>query len=166
MRRGRRALSSNNSLDLTPMLDVVFLVLFVVVIAYAKTGSQAAISETELENTIHAYEHATEQYAQLLDKVELLTLSCTYSSNYPRYRAVTVLSDGEPNPKYQDNFDNNTRRTHMEKLKIFLEEYIAAHTDKLIFVELDDSNVLHKDYEDISVIISKLKEKYPETVRG
>ena len=107
MKRGRNRSSSNSTLDMTPMLDVVFLVLFIVVMAYAKAGTSTIISETEYENKVSSYEYATEQYNKLLEKVELLTITCTYNTNYNRFRSVTILSDGEIEPKYQDSFEDS-----------------------------------------------------------
>ena len=166
MKRGRNRSSSNSTLDMTPMLDVVFLVLFIVVMAYAKAGTSTIISETEYENKVSSYEYATEQYNKLLEKVELLTITCTYNTNYNRFRSVTILSDGEIEPKYQDSFEDSNRRAHMEKLKVFLENYAMDHSEKILFIDLDDNNILHKDYEDISRMISLLKECFPDSVKG
>ena len=162
MRRNR---NTHAALDMTPLLDVIFLVLFTVIMAYAQVATEAIVTETDQENAVQAYQNAASQYDQLLDKVELLTITCTYNKNHPSHRTLRVLSEGVEEPKYQQAFDESNKIITFKQFEDQLNDMIKEKPEKLFFISCNDENILREDKQKILAIISRTANQYPDTVR-
>lgn len=163
----RRTRSSHGvTLDMTSLLDVVFIVLFIVVMAYAQIGNNKIVDDTDKENAVQAYIDAASKYDELLSKVELITVTCTYSHSSPENRSLTILSDGVVEPKYSVHFTDKNEDLIFNQVRSQLNGIVAENAHKIYFIECNDENIRDDDWRRITSIISELRDKYPESIRG
>ena len=93
------ASSPNSAIDLTSLLDVIFILLFIIIMAYAQ-ASQALKDETskiekerlDAQAAQEAYQQATERLDNIGERVLFVTVYCTYSESDPSLRSIQVVT--------------------------------------------------------------------------
>ncbi len=163
---------SNSSLDLTPLLDVIFIFLFIVIIGYFEASShetsekenlQQQNSElqqqiTELQSQEYDYvtmtqnyENSLSQYESLRKEVKIVQIFCNWNEdNVEGPRKLKVITpDGTIGP-YEVTEDN--KRTRFNVLENELKKYITNNIPK----SRDDSLGEKGDPNEFNIIILTL----------
>lgn len=157
----------NAAIDLTPLLDVIFIFLFVIMIAFTKLANEEKTSREEeiaqlqqelkehkaenyeLDTIVQSYEESIQQYQELDKMVKKITIFCNYDHNDPSTRTIKVLISGnEPItiPLSRDNSD-----TGFNRLTAILSEYIETNAKKNM---RDDNNPAADDASFIVIFLS------------
>ena len=180
MQRKNPGLSSlpNAPIDLTPLLDVIFIFLFVVIIGYSAKAQEAQaeaarkneLLSEEVENLKADLENETalrEMYEERLSeyendiiggRVKIVTISCNWNETDSRKRQIRVVtSDGgyDPISITADNQENGYAR-----LGQILEEYAKEHSDSVIILALDSERILHRDRIAINKLMDEIRANY------
>lgn len=153
-------------LDLTPLLDVIFIVLMVVM-------CQMSInSESEREKTVEAknaaeeaqakYEVATtqlENYENEDQLVAFITLNAMYEKNDPKTRHIRLAYNDET--LIEDIVI--TPETQEQAYGQFVEEitsFVQSKEGSPVLLSIDDSRILYRDYDRLEKEIASLQEAY------
>jgi biopolymer transport protein ExbD len=153
-------------LDLTPLLDVIFIVLMVVM-------CQMSInSESEREKTVEAknaaeeaqakYEVATtqlENYENEDQLVAFITLNAMYEKNDPKTRHIRLAYNDET--LIEDIVI--TPETQEQAYGQFVEEitsFVQSKEGSPVLLSIDDSRILYRDYRRLEQEIKSLRATY------
>lgn len=158
------ASSPNSAIDLTSLLDVIFILLFIIIMAYAQ-ASQALKDEKnkieqeslDAEAAQEAYQQATEQLDNIGERVLFVTVYCTYSESDPSLRSVQVVASNNETESFELNEKNES--TQFTRLKNHLGTLIDNNKDKAIFIDINTEQILRRDYERIDSIKQRLQEE-------
>lgn len=158
------ASSPNSVIDLTSLLDVIFILLFIIIMAYAQ-ASQALKDEKnkiaqetlDAEAAQEAYQQATEQLENVGERVLFVTVYCTYSESDPSLRSIQIVASNNETESFEINEKNES--TTFTRLKNHLETMIDNNKEKAIFIDINTEQILRRDYEAIDRIIQTLKEE-------
>ena len=158
------ASSPNSAIDLTSLLDVIFILLFIIIMAYAQ-ASQALKDETskieqerlDAKATQEAYQQATEQLDNIGERVLFVTVYCTYSESDPSLRSIQIVASNNETESFELNEKNES--TIFARLQNHLETLIDKNKEKTIFIDINTEQILRRDYERIDSIKQKLKEE-------
>ena len=169
---------SGAPVELTPLLDVIFICLFVVIIGYAQVASAAdrqreeevaaleeRVAQLEAESfdqeaAMKAYEDAAAAYEGTVigSRVMIVTVSCTYSSHDALTRQIRIMtSDKEFDPI---QIRTGSEKTGFSRLSRLLEDYILSHKDQVVVLSLNTDSILVRDKEAASRVLQDLAEKY------
>lgn len=167
MRRKRKR-RGDLAIDLTSLLDVIFIVLLVV-ICYASGLSDSAIErEAEAEAMINeaneskkVYNQMTEVTNSLTDYVGVIVIRIPPDENNYKKRSVLVLENGEQEIQNYQLIGNDTV-DEQQQLYEFLDGYISDHDERPVIISLNDrdEDILYRDEKAMLDIISKLKESH------
>lgn len=178
----------NAPIDLTSLMDVVFIFLFIVILAYANLqATKDEKSKQELdeirqelkryqneafdyESIKDAYNESLAEYEDFTDCVSKVSLSCPYDDNNKPHRKVTISFDPEHSQKVFDLTNDNSSEV-FEQLKRELEEYITMRQEStfnseksegegLVFIYLSMKQILWTDTNKIKGIINEIMEQY------
>lgn len=170
-------------IDLTPLLDVIFIVLIVVLAGRdsmnASTDQKKADAEQryieaeqmqeeasqEIEDmmaSVKTYENQLEIYEELNEKFNVITVVSNYALNDRTYRRVKVKANGNEPLVWELNPSNSEKSWNEFKTKIedIIKEDLTKETIISIKVE-EDEKMLYRDYEKMKNIINELQESYP-----
>ena len=171
---------SGAPIELTPLLDVIFICLFVVIIGYAQVASareqkaeekiqalqeEIAVLEAESfdqEAAVKAYEDAAAAYegSVIGSRVMIVTVSCTYSSRDAAVRQIRVLS---PDREFEAiSVTSSNEKTAFARLSRLLEDYIRAHPDTVVVLSLNTDAILVRDKEAAEAVLYGLADKYDD----
>lgn len=179
MRRNPGSSSLPNApIDLTPLLDVIFIFLFVVIIGYA-AKAQAVEAEAqsrneqlteeveELKAQLAEQEALRESYEERLadyendvigGRVKIVTIYCTWDEEDSTKRKIRVLtSDKNYDPV---NLTAENQENGYARLNQLLVDYITGNRDSVVVLSLNTEKILHRDRTAISEMIDKLTRKY------
>lgn len=173
MNRGKGKGAAEIFWDLTPLLDVIFIVLFLVMQqsggAARQAQEDAAALRGALEQTAAAYAEAAEEAASvrgLLDSYSLLeesavciSLQIRRAPEEPgRREAVLTYGDGERRsvPITWDTMETAERRLRRE-----LEELAARAQDAPVFIRFsyDSAEIYRRDYELAGAVLRALTQE-------
>ena len=163
-------------IDLTPLLDVIFIVLIVVLAGqdtfqaeadqkFAEAQEIQEDAEQELEDmmaSVKTYENQLEIYEELNEKYNVITVVSNYALNDRTYRRVKVKANGNEPLLLELNPSNSERSWAEFKTKIedIVKEDLTKETIISIKVE-EGEKMLYRDYEKMKSIINELQGSYP-----
>ncbi len=164
----------NAPFDLTPLLDLIFLVLFIVIMGFARITDRnseeleqtqaelAAAKQVQLENVTEseAYQYVMNEYAssEFGNKLKVVTIYCTYAEaviNPVRSMKITA-----PDMEETYTFDDTTDDNAMNRLQGKLTTYINENPDYVIVLSVNTKKILRTDFNKIQRIINVLSENY------
>ena len=137
------ATTPNATIDLTSLLDVIFIFLFVIILAYAKIAAQKEVAyeeqiaqlqqelkehqaeSYELDTIIQSYEASVQQYQELDNLVKKITIYCNYDHNDPSTRTIKILMPGNEPITITLSKDNSD--TGFNRLEAILSEFIEEN---------------------------------------
>ena len=165
-----------NTIELTSLMDVIFIILMVVILGYAeKKGSIDDINSKKIsiENEIKAqedqlaeYEHEIEKQRsqleseQFFNQATFLTITAKYTPSNPKERSIVITENDIDNSIPIDVNDP-------EKSYTTLKETIggmASKTKELgkpVIINYSDEQVLYRDDVRIKEILIELMKNYP-----
>ncbi|MBO4414566.1 MAG: hypothetical protein J5824_01125 [Lachnospiraceae bacterium] len=166
-------------IDLTPLLDVIFIILLIVlatgdVYSQSAEGMMADAQEEsrnaqqirdDAEQKVAAYQTQIEAYESIDDYFSIITVSAGYDIRNRRNRTIRIKINDNDDKIYELNPSNTKDRTNGEwaKIKAFIEERIAADPDLPVILALNMKNedkMLYRDQEEILLIFDDLRTKY------
>lgn len=182
MKRKNPGPSSQNSapIELTPLLDVIFICLFVVIIGYAQVAAareqeaeeeiralQEEVAALEAESfdkeaAMKAYQDAAAAYegSVIGSRVMIVTVSCTYSARDAAVRQIRVLASDR---EYEAiPVTASSEKTAFARLSRLLEDYIRDHPDAVVVFSLNTDAILVRDKEAAETILQSLADKYDD----
>ncbi len=163
-------------IDLTSMLDIIFIVLLVLV-CYIKLSGNSVAEEREalkeqrkdLSRQQSIYEQQIEAINSKGEYVVFISVDSSFSEENPRKRNIFVLnsdkSNGKP-PEIPELDGQDINEGYME-LNSYLSDYIGKNKDKIIVLTYNegDKDILYTDEKEIDKIFTELQSAYPDNVR-
>lgn len=170
-------------IDLTPLLDVIFIVLIVVLAGrdtfnanveqkYAEAEqvqSEAEQKQIEAEQEINdmmasvkTYESQLEVFEELNDQFNVIAVSTYYKLQDRTYRNVIVKTFGNEPVAMELNPSNSDKV--WDRFKTIIEDVVKADETKetIISLKIEESEkTLYRDYEKMKNIINELQGIYP-----
>lgn len=177
MRRKKRR-NKDVIIDLTSLLDIVFIVLLVV-ICYASTlnfdnqlkASEWLNKETEYDNKAQTYQEMIKEMDDLKEFVGYVVIRIPYDKSDMngqsyRNRVIHVLEKGENEIKTYE-IQGNKKISEQSDLYKYLEDYIAQYGDKPIVISLNDKDedILYRDEKELNELVDKLQEEHGNIYR-
>ena len=156
-------------LDLTSLLDVIFIVLMVVMCHSMATAVEAEskVEDTagleaeldEVQDTLELYEAREEEILSVEDRVLFVNAYVDFDENDIKTRTIKLM--------YDESFEIDpitiTPDNESEMYESFenkLSSYLSEHSDMPILLTLDEENILYRDHERVMEIVDELKETH------
>lgn len=146
----------NAAIDLTSLLDVIFIFLFFIILAYSKLASQQEAPQPEYNEpaiTEHAYKESLVHFKELDKIVKKITVYCNYDHNDPTKRTIKVLTSNDD--PFTISLSKEKSNTGFNQLKEFLSEYIEKNMPK---EQSDENGSASTDGASFIVIFLSLNE--------
>ncbi len=128
-RRLDGATNPNSAIDLTPLLDIVFIVLFIVIIAYTNLAVKNESPETvpaKPDSDLVPSDVVDKQNQELDKIVKRITITCWYDDSIPGKRTIRVITPDKEYDPIEMNEENTDPYLQLEKiLRESIEKYRA-----------------------------------------
>ena len=161
-------------IDLTPLLDVIF-ILLIVVLCYQDNFSSEARAEiaaadekvaditdekarTDGENTLLSQQ--LETYENLNNYVDVITIYSNYQPSNRKYRNVYVqINAGDV---WEKELNPSNEKAVWSECKEYIEETLADNDEKPVVLSVKDEKMLYRDEQSIEKLYAdlELKNKY------
>ncbi len=154
--------------DLTPLLDVIFIVLMVVM-CNRSVGENKEIAELVKENDRLNSENrvlSDQIYAEENkdDLVSNVVLYADYESENPRTRHIW-LAHGEDSLTEPVTITPETEEEGFVRIREELEGYVTESTDKPVLIVLDESRILYRDQQSLDKMLDELDQNHTNLYR-
>ncbi len=172
MRSRNRKRREGILIDLTSLLDVIFILLLVVLCGGSVMQEQV---QKEAENAIDEAEQAkeyseekTQAYSDMLDAqnslqqfVWVASVSAPYDSNDFRIRHVMIVNE-EKEDLFEIDLVGNDVREQMKELQDQLSKYAQDHAGYPVIISFNenDDKILYRDEVEISKVLDDLRSTY------
>jgi len=174
MRRRRKGTGRDVLIDLTSLLDVMFIILLVVLWGQQNRNEDLLKMQAEAE---HAEAQAEAQYKlyeqqlEIADNVNQLVWAASvvvpYDENDVTKRTIMVLKEGQEIESFV--LSGNNVAASVAAFKDCLVTYIVANKDKPVILSLNDNddNILYRDEVMVTELFVELAKEYPNVyLRG
>lgn len=176
MRSNGRLKSIGQALiDLTPLLDVVFILLIVVLSAQTKYVADAntsvenareEVAETKEENDNlvsenEGLEENNKTYADLHNYVNVVTVFANYKPSNIRYRTIYLIVN-DKTPKEIDLNPSNGNQAWQE-CEETIEWYLENDPGKPMVYTIKNEKMLYRDESELEKMFERLSSKYTKT---
>ena len=167
MRLGKRSKSIAQVLiDLTPLLDVIF-ILLIVVLSYQDNFNKAAEEQltyavdyiddandkvAAADARVDTAEEQVENYAKLNDYVNVITINASYKPSNRKYRVIHVAVNADDMREIPLN-PSNTNEAWKE-CKVYVEQIISD--GKPTILSIKNEKMLYRDEESIMKMYEEL----------
>lgn len=167
MRRKRRGSGRDVLIDLTSLLDVMFIILLIVMWGQNNTEDQlrqqqaeAEQAQVQTEQEYRLYKDQLETADSLNQLVWAVSVIVPYDETDVTKRQIQILKEGEQIESF-DLVGNRVTDT-VEKFKQSLVTYIEANKDKPVILSLneEDDYILYRDELMVKEIFSELSAEY------
>lgn len=147
-------------IDLTSLLDVIFIILLIVICNQQNITNKTQAQQKEASELIEQAESQLQLYNDQMESVDYLcivSVNARYEPDNVTARHISVQKKGE-DVEVIDMIGNNTEEP-LQKLQMMLEEYIDAHQGKPLILSLNenDEKILYRDEKAIQKIFNELK---------
>ena len=166
MKDRRNSDKFNIDLDLTSMLDVIFIILMVVMTSQLLNNAKETATAQELSAELEAAQADNKTYEMRLkdmenpdDRVAFVTLYANFEAADPKTRHIKLLlgedvaiEDLKLTPDNEDKiYEDFSKR---------LETYLEGYPDSPVLLTLDDSNILYRDHVRMEELLASVKEAH------
>jgi len=168
MKRKRKNNKNDIIIDLTSMLDVIFIVLLVVMVgqkvsAFKHEQENSDIAES-YNDAVNSYNDAAELYNDMMSTAKYFktaSIIVPYDEEEVYKRTIKIQFWGNEETEEIKLTGNDTERAFNEFYDS-LEKYILENSGNPVILSLndDDGKILYRDEKVISGIIMELSEKY------
>ena len=171
MRRYKRNKKNDIIIDLTSLLDVIFIVLLVVMAGQftASKNQENALADqqTEAESKIEEAENMIAVYEDMIDTMDnvnkyvvAVSIAVPYNKEELHKREIKLLAEGNE-LKSITLVGSETEEAFIE-LKETLESFIKSNPDSPVILSLndDDDKILYRDEKAITEILNELSGEY------
>ena len=162
--RGKRDNIGDILIDLTSLLDVIFIVLLVVLCSGQISSRQVAEEKIAMEKKEAEVDQKESLYRQQLDTAEelqqyvmIISVDASYDPSNIKERNIEVLISGNMEPDLFQLVGENTKEP-LEQLEERLHTCIDENADKHIILSLNenDERILYRDETALLSIFEKL----------
>lgn len=162
--RGKRDNIGDILIDLTSLLDVIFIVLLVVLCSGQISSRQVAEEKIAMEKKEAEVDQKESLYRQQLDTAEelqqyvmIISVDASYDPSNIKERNIEVLISGNMEPDLFQLVGENTKEP-LEQLEERLHTCIEENADKHIILSLNenDERILYRDETALLSIFEKL----------
>ena len=167
MRRKRRSSGNDIIIDLTSLLDVIFIVLLVVLCGQGSLNEGLLEKQKEVENAKQQAEMAYELYSDQLEMADSLnqyvwaiSVIVPYDEEEITKRQIVILKEGMEIEHFE-LIGNDVGRAR-EAFKESLLEFIREHKEKPVILSLNekDDNILYRDEVMVNEVFMELSEEF------
>ena len=174
MRRTRRSSKGDVLIDLTSLLDVIFIILLIVMwgqnsveinLKQAQAEAEDAMNQTKAEQMLY------EQQQELADGINQFVFAVSVVVPYDKedvtHRTIRILKEGEE----IENFDlvGNNVTDAVEAFRKSLVKYVEVNNGRPVILSLNerDDNILYRDEVMVTEIFYGLTKEYGNVyIRG
>ena len=167
MRKKRRNAGNGVLIDLTSLLDVIFILLLVVICGFSKKEIDTAEAKKSLDAAMAEAEADAKAYSDLMETendLQKLTWSASivipYEPDEITTRHIKVLKEGEELKTF-DLVGNDVNES-VNEFRNCLTEYVESNSDRPVILSLNenDENILYRDERAIKEILDELSAQY------
>lgn len=167
MRRKRSGSKSDIIIDLTSLLDVIFIMLLVVLCgqssineSLAEEQSNAEYARTQAESEYQLYKDQIETADSLNQYVWAVSIEVPYNEKEITQRQIRLLKEGEEIESF-DLIGNDVTST-IETFKENLVGFIQENKDRPVILSLNEENdkILYRDEVMVNKIFIELSKEY------
>lgn len=167
MRRNRRR-NEDVVIDLTSLLDVIFIVLLVVICYASRLNSNAQSQQQDLGKQIESADNARNAYSDMIEEADSLTeyvgivvVRIPPSENDYTKRTIYLLENGEKELVNYSLEGNNTS-AQFDSLRSSIEHYVEDHSGRPVIISINDMDeeILYRDEKVVTAMTQELQEKY------
>ena len=162
----------NIELDLTSLLDVIFIVLMVVLCSSYNNDHKIGELQKALDDAngkAGMYEDHGDDIEHLDERVVFLTIRADFYTEDPTHRTVRIMTNDDYNGAEQIDItpeDEEEKYSAIkDKIATVLDstsETSAEKTETIpVWVTLSDENILYRDWVEFDDMLGVLKESYP-----
>ena len=174
MRRKRRGSRGDVLIDLTSLLDVIFIILLIVMwgqntvemnLKQTQAETEAAMNQTKAEQML--YEQQLEIAENINSYVFAVSVVVPYDKTDVTQRTIQILKEGEEIENFK--LAGNNVNASVEAFRKSLTEYVEANKDRPVILSLNeqDDNILYRDEVMVTEIFNELTKKYGNVyIRG
>lgn len=154
-------------IDLTSLLDVIFIILLVVLCGQSSINQNLEETQLTAENAQMQAENAKDLYEDMIDTsdslnqlVRIVSISVPYDKTEITRREIKVLAEGGDIVSF--NLIGNEVTEPLNAFKDTLVEYIRQNNEKPVILSLneDDEKILYRDEIKINDILTDLSKEY------
>lgn len=167
MRRKKSGSKSDIIIDLTSLLDVIFIMLLVVLCGQSSINESLAEEQSKVE---HALIQAESEYQLYKDQIETadslnqyvwaVSIVVPYNEKEITQRQIRLLNEG----KEIENFDliGNDVTSTIDTFRESLVGFIQENKDRPVILSLneEDENILYRDEIMVNEILKELSKEY------
>lgn len=174
MRRKRNSSKSDVLIDVTSLLDVIFIVLLVVLLGQSNVEANLKQAQAEAEAAkaeMNAEQMLYEQQQEIADTINRLVFAVSVVVPYDKadvtHRTIRILKENEEIESFE-LVGNNTEAS-VEAFKKSLVTYVEANKDRPVILSLNerDDNILYRDEVMVTEIFYGLTKEYGNVyIRG
>ncbi len=145
---------------MTALLDVIFIILMVV-LCNTKTVINEMQDEVDLANGDNKVtENQMDAYENIDEYISVISVYADYENNNPSTRHIRYTLNNETEIINIEVNKDNAEASYAEFINS-IDEFIGAREgQKPVLLNLDDSQILHRDYVRLDEEIAILKSKY------
>ena len=174
MRRKRRSSKSDVLIDLTSLLDVIFIILLIVMwgqntvetnLKQAQAEAEEAIHQTETERML--YEQQLEITNNIHSYIFAVSVVVPYDKTDVTHRTIQILKEGEAMESFE--LVGNNVNASIEAFRKSLTEYAEVNKDRPVILSLNeqDDKILYRDEVMVTEIFNELTKEYSNVyIRG
>ena len=174
MRRTKRGGKGDVLIDLTSLLDVIFIILLIVMWGQntVETNLKQAQAETESAKTqTEAEQKLYEQQLEIADNINhyvfAVSVVVPYDKEDVTHRTIQILKEGEEIESFE--LVGNNVNTSVEAFRNSLVKFVEANQDRPVILSLNeqDDNILYRDEVMVTDIFYELTKEYNNVyIRG
>lgn len=174
MRRTKRGGKGDVLIDLTSLLDVIFIILLIVMWGQntVETNLKQAQAETEsAKNQTEAEQQLYEQQLEIADNINQYVFAVSVVVPYDKeditHRTIQILKEGEEIESFE--LVGNNVQDSVEAFRNSLVKYIDVNKDRPVIFSLNeqDDNILYRDEVMVTEIFYELTKEYSNVyIRG
>lgn len=167
MKKRRHRAKSDILIDLTSLLDVIFIVLLVVI---ARQQTLTEKTQNEMNQASEASQEAQARYELYKDQMEMadnlnkyvfaVSVYASYNSENVTQRTIRILREEEEIQTFELRGTNV--KEPMAAFRTAMEDYVKAHGDQPVILSLNekDEKILYRDEKAIKQVFDELKREY------
>ncbi|MDO4938725.1 MAG: hypothetical protein Q4E54_02040 [Lachnospiraceae bacterium] len=165
--RNRFSGKLKNTIELTSLLDVIFIVLMIVIcnqqinMTTKNNEAQIAVQEAadaqaDAEAEKELYKQHRETYETINEQMDVITVYVDYTPSDIKNREIRIMANDDELPMIKISPGNE--KESYAQLEKTLEEKVskADDADKPVIISIDTTNILYRDEQAVDEIIGRI----------
>ncbi|SCX93153.1 hypothetical protein SAMN02910292_00514 [Lachnospiraceae bacterium XBB2008] len=161
-------------IDLTSMLDVIFIILMVVMCRVSLGGTTEKALNEQLKETqaqldeaqakLETYEASSQTAEELAAEVAIMTLQAGYSDTDPTTRKVNLLrtaADGSTDRNIEEiTITPENESSAYQEIRSELEQFLTDNSGVPVLLSISDEHILYRDYVSLKETLDQIGEEH------